>query len=130
MKRAFLLLTLLLISCSVPAVITTDSIPKGDDYKIESLAIDKDVLTVDVSYGGGCKKHQFQWYTPALAQSGTVPANINLYLVHDAKNDRCKAYLYKQVTLNLSFLNNGEPAFLLHIIDAQLTDHEVYYAVP
>lgn len=63
----------------------------SDPYDLNSASIDGDVLTVDVSYAGGCAQHFFQFcYDPSFLES--APVQVNVELSHDGQDDSCEAY--------------------------------------
>ena len=70
---------------------------KNDPYVIQAdrddgLAIDRDTLTVTVSYSGGCADHEFNLVTSGVFRE-SHPVQLEVALVHDAHGDRCKAIL-------------------------------------
>lgn len=65
----------------------------GDDhYVANSVALDGDRLSIEVSYGGGCREHTF-----TLVVSETFlesdPVQLPAVLAHDANGDSCEAWL-------------------------------------
>jgi hypothetical protein len=86
---------------STPKVLITNEEFLQDDYTLESSSINKDILTLDVSYGGGCEEHSF-----ILKWNGgfdkSLPAQASLYLFHDSHNDTCKALITKVLKFDLS----------------------------
>lgn len=81
----------------------------NDSFSITNAFIWEDVLTVDVTYSGGCKEHDFQ-----LVWDGTViktlPPQIDLFIIHNNNQDPCKAMVSNelQFTLPLEILNQYE----------------------
>ena len=75
----------------------TDSELCGSDrFVVETTGdqapfIDGDTLTVTVSYGGGCREHDFT-LVPADVFMESYPVKFNVTLVHDAHGDPCRAY--------------------------------------
>lgn len=68
----------------------------GDDvYQLargdEAPRIVEDVLTVTVSYSGGCARHDFTLVADSQFQ-GSDPVRLNVHLAHDAHGDPCEAY--------------------------------------
>lgn len=73
----------------------------GDPFEIDSVAIDKHILSVYVSYGGGCEKHEFTLIgSDQIAMS--YPPQMFTTLIHNANGDTCEAYLKEQLQLDLS----------------------------
>lgn len=63
----------------------------GDPYVVNSAAIDGHRLTIEVSFSGGCRRHDF-----TLVISTTFlesdPVQLPAVLAHDANGDPCEAY--------------------------------------
>jgi len=78
---------------------------KSDLFKINSVVIDDNTLKllINVSYGGGCKKHVFDLIWPD-AIIAIYPPQFGLILNHNANEDMCEAYLTQ--TLEIDLKNN------------------------
>ena len=63
----------------------------GDPYEVNSAAIDGHRLTIEVSYSGGCRRHDF---TLVISKSFRESDLVQLpaALAHDANGDTCEAY--------------------------------------
>lgn len=63
-----------------------------DEYVLNSATITGDTLELNISYSGGCEKHQF-----SLVSSGvfleSYPVQLRVDLAHNANNDSCEAWL-------------------------------------
>ena len=63
----------------------------SDEYALNSATITEDTLNISVSYGGGCKDHQF-----TLVASDTflesLPVQLTAFIAHNANGDTCEAY--------------------------------------
>jgi hypothetical protein len=71
-----------------------------DGVTITSVTIQDDLLKLMVSYGGGCKPHDFQLFAwKGIAKSN--PPQAELLLSHDAHNDFCEAYLTRELEFDL-----------------------------
>jgi hypothetical protein len=74
-----------------------------DPYVINSYEINDDILKVEVSFGGGCRAHDFAFIAlPGFMESSPVAANV--LLSHDANNDLCEAWLTEDLRFDLSSL--------------------------
>lgn len=83
-----------------PLSFNRDSI-EIDDFKINKSSINTNILTLNVSYGGGCKKHSFKLYsTQGIYYSN--PPQADVYLSHNANGDLCEAYITKNIKFDLS----------------------------
>ena len=72
-----------------------------DEYVLNSVTIRDNTLEINVSYGGGCEKHQF-----TLVASGafleSFPVQLSVSLAHNANNDPCEAWLTDDYHFDLS----------------------------
>jgi hypothetical protein len=79
----------------------------ADPVLTSEVRIQYDMLTLSLSYGGGCWDHLF-----ALHSTGTLsmsqPPEVDLVLSHDAKGDPCKALISRNITFDLSSLLPSE----------------------
>jgi hypothetical protein len=70
-----------------------------DMYKIHTASVDGDSLRFFVSFGGGCRVHQFKlWKLPQIAEELT---KVELFLAHDANGDHCQALLWENLAFSL-----------------------------
>ncbi len=57
-------------------------------------------LAVTVKYGGGCTIHRFQLVKPVQGSKDVM----QLYLLHEAYNDKCKAYIANNLRFETKLL--------------------------
>lgn len=88
--KAFILVSLLVSSYSFGAVINS---AKLDDSQENIL--------VEVSYGGGCKEHNFELQITACAETFPVQCTADLVETVVDGPDFCEAFITKIVELNL-----------------------------
>ena len=74
----------------------------SDPFVLKSVKINRDSLTmsINVSYAGGCDKHQFSLIWP----DGIIliyPPNFSVILNHDANGDMCEAWLSETLVIDL-----------------------------
>ena len=67
-----------------------------DDYELHTVGeaapvIEDDTLTLTVSYGGGCARHDFTLVADDEFREPN-PVQLDVFLAHDANDDRCEAY--------------------------------------
>ena len=90
-----------------------DQVPE-DGFKMDSAFVSGDFLHLRVTYGGGCKDHDFTlWELPPNALD---PPPVELMLSHDAKSDGCYALVTEWLLFSLKPLrerNKHEVKFLL-----------------
>ncbi|MEM7036879.1 MAG: hypothetical protein AAF570_07870 [Bacteroidota bacterium] len=98
-----------------------------DHVNAENIQIVDNCLEFTVSYGGGCQEHDFDLYwTAAWAES--IPPQTQLYLTHNAHDDRCRAYFTKQIRFSLSELTYpGQKKVTLNISDGESNLASVNY---
>lgn len=85
------------VSDSIPS--ESDGFSFTSDTYVDSYFLDGDSLFITAGYGGGCEDHEFQ-----LMWDGELEddSEATLYLLHDANNDMCEAYLTQILKFNLS----------------------------
>ena len=74
-----------------------------DPYVVDSAAIDGHRLTIEVSYAGGCERHDF---TLVLSRSflESDPVQLPAALAHDANSDACEAWLTESLDFDLALV--------------------------
>ena len=85
-------------------VVVDDGRNWGDDpYVAKSAGLDGDRLTIEVSYGGGCRDHAF---TLVIDESfrESDPLQLGAVLAHDANGDTCEAWLTASHVFDLSLV--------------------------
>lgn len=75
--------------------------PVAPDAEITGLSITADVLTIGVTYSGGCAQHDFDlFWAGSFLES--FPVQAVLVLTHDAHGDLCKALISENVAFDLA----------------------------
>ncbi|MDM9380137.1 hypothetical protein QUB80_05415 [Chlorogloeopsis sp. ULAP01] len=87
-------------------IITTGSVPKGDSFSLSNSRIIGKQLKIDVSYGGGCKQHNFNLYWNGAYQE-SFPPQVRMRLVHDANKDTCKKLVKKTLVFDIQSLQSS-----------------------
>ncbi|WP_428263637.1 hypothetical protein [Haliangium sp.] len=100
---------LLLAGCpesSEPGDLADCRTSEGDPISISDASIVGDVLTVDVSYSGGCAEHEIVlcWPDQAFAESNPVQASLELW--HDDHDDACDGIVNDSVDFDLTPLRD------------------------
>jgi hypothetical protein len=86
-----------------PLSFNRDSI-EIDDFDINEIYINADLLTLNISYSGGCKEHTFQLYaTRGIYKSN--PPQADVFLSHNANGDFCEAYITENIKFDLSLMS-------------------------
>jgi hypothetical protein len=74
---------------------------ENDPFKVSHLDIKDSILTMVVSYSGGCKDHEFEmWAGKNYMKS--MPPQLNLFLKHEANDDLCKAMKFDTLRFDVS----------------------------
>jgi UDP-glucose 6-dehydrogenase len=77
----------------------------SDPIDIIEAKIEGNYLLLKVGYGGGCEEHTFELIgSTEIAKS--MPPIRSIKLIHKANNDRCKAYMYENIKINISELSD------------------------
>lgn len=115
MKTA-VLFTGLLAGCPGPGGDTDDSgtgeglaiceSAHDDPYTVNSVTLSGDVVSVDVSYGGGCETHDWdRCWDGMFAESYPVQATVTLG--HDGHDDACDAWISETIEIDLTPLREA-----------------------
>ena len=75
-----------------------------DTYVVnDPPSITGDVLTLNVSYSGGCESHDFTLITSGVFLESN-PVQLQAVLAHDANGDSCEAWVTETYHFNVSAL--------------------------
>jgi hypothetical protein len=72
-----------------------------DRYVLNVATVTDDILTLNVSYGGGCQTHQL---TLVASESfmESFPVQLRIFLAHNANDDLCRAWLTEDYRFDLT----------------------------
>ncbi len=87
-------------------VVVSDAAPEGwgnDHYQLNGGWLSDGFLVLELSYGGGCKPHDFTLVVPR-ALGNPPPAQLEVSLSHDANGDRCEAWLTNAYRFDLTII--------------------------
>ena len=102
-----------------PGVIIDNSFMPGYDkptYNINSVTIAGDILSLNISYTGGCNEHSFELISNGL-YAKSLPPQITVYLKHQSHDDTCEKIIEKTITYDISKLQYpGQHTLLIKII--------------
>lgn len=76
-----------------------------DPFTIKSIMVDKDILKVEVTYGGGCKDHEFVLIGSNVFMESD-PVQTKVVLSHNANNDLCEKLILEELEFDLSPLKH------------------------
>ncbi len=88
---------------SLPELLTADdsTVDNIDPFAIISAEADCDILTVRVSYEGGCTDHEFSLSLGVGSFGEETEMSINIVLAHNAQGDACKTEVRKNLQFSL-----------------------------
>lgn len=76
-----------------------------DDYTLNSATIEGDTLLINVSYSGGCERHDFTLIASELFLE-SLPVQLPVSLAHNANGDNCEAYPTEEYEFDLTPIKN------------------------
>lgn len=88
----------------------------NDMFTIQNVSLTNNLLQIEVSYGGGCKPHEFVLYSDCKLIENQPPT-LKFALLHNANEDVCKALMTETLVFNL------KPAEVLHPGSTPLNIH-------
>lgn len=72
----------------------------SDEITIKKIQIIKDVLVIDVTYGGGCETHSFVLYSSSSFLE-SFPVQLQMKLYHNSNMDYCKMQISEKLYFDL-----------------------------
>jgi hypothetical protein len=79
----------------------TYNLPKDNaDFDVESASIKGDLLTMIVTYSGGCKEHVFTAHATKVYMK-SMPPQIGLMIEHQNNGDDCRSIVTDTLMFNL-----------------------------
>ncbi len=88
----------------VPLIITNE-LPETfqrDSFTLQNASLEGCLLTVDVSYGGGCKAHDFELFMSPSAFGESFPVQANLWIKHNGNGDSCRAQVSDKLKFDIT----------------------------
>ena len=76
-----------------------------DPFVLNDAAIAGDTLSLNLSYAGGCARHEFTLVATELFRESD-PVQLPVSLAHDANGDSCEAWLTEDYEFDLSLLRD------------------------
>lgn len=73
----------------------------NDEFYLEDIIVEDDILKLNVSYSGGCKNHQFILIEKKNLQRSKNVYEIHLQLLHNSNKDNCKKIVTEGLFFNL-----------------------------
>ncbi len=72
-----------------------------DEYTLNTASINADTLTINVSYSGGCEKHEMTLVVSELFLE-SFPVQLHVSVAHNANGDACEAWLTEDHNFDLT----------------------------
>lgn len=89
----------------------------SDPFTIEGAKIEKDLLKISLSYGGGCAVHEFVMTYQELPRSGEYSGKLTLG--HNSHGDMCEAFITQTLSFDLKPLQvSGKDMVRLILVKA------------
>ena len=85
----------------MPVVFGPTADLQTDPFALNAAAMSGNILTISVSYGGGCRNHVFV-LTAAESFQESFPVQLPLVLTHEDNDDPCEAYPTRQLRFDLA----------------------------
>ena len=73
----------------------------AQDFYLEDVSIEDSILKLNVSYSGGCKKHQFLLVERKNFKRAKNIYEVHLQLLHNSNQDTCKKIVTEFLLFNL-----------------------------
>jgi hypothetical protein len=74
-----------------------------DDYVLNDAAVNGDILTLNVSYSGGCEEHVITLVISELFVE-TEPVQLAALLAHDGNGDSCERWVTETYAFDLGVI--------------------------
>ena len=68
---------------------------------ISDIQLNKNILTIKVSYSGGCKEHEFSLLGSSILTK-SLPPKRNILLFHKNNNDNCRELITENLMFDIS----------------------------
>jgi hypothetical protein len=99
---------------------------KGKTYRIKSFIIAGNILSIDVSYRGGCGQHTFELYSNGLLKK-SLPPQIDVFLEHKKENETCSEEIKQTLKFDISALKKS--GYDLIVVNINSADNKVDWKV-
>ena len=97
----------------------------SDKFEANNVRVKGDTLLIDAEYSGGCKDHVF-----TARHNGnymkSLPAQLNLYIDHNANGDGCRELIRETIAFDLSGCRVGKTGTLILLINADRSTKATY----
>ena len=83
---------------------------------IKAVSLDGDIMSVTVSYSGGCEAHAFELYSNQRYMK-SLPPQLNLFLVHERNGDMCRELIEQTLKFDIKgarYSGNGSVKLMVN----------------
>lgn len=118
------IITISLVACSAKKGTTAESeqaeqvkkvaldmhyqLPKENGaFEINSASIEGDLLTLEVSYSGGCKEHSFTATFNGIYLK-SMPPKASIFIAHETNGDACRKIVTETLVFDLTNMKYGD----------------------
>ncbi|WP_419936159.1 hypothetical protein [Candidatus Palauibacter sp.] len=92
-------------------MVVADGRNRGDaPYVVNSSAVDGQGLTIEVSYAGGCRRHDFTLVISKTFRESD-PVQLPAVLAHEANGDACEAWITEPLDFDLALVRTRYQQF-------------------
>lgn len=100
----FIVIEVLCSGCISPMkdIIQDDALYQNasrDHFTFNTVHLKKDVIRINISYGGGCADHEFALIASSFMES--EPVQVNVVLSHEDHDDPCDMWITQEEVFNL-----------------------------
>lgn len=95
---------------------------ESDVFTIKSNELNGDIMSLTVTYSGGCEEHSFELVSNG-AYAKSLPPQCRLRLIHDGNNDNCRSLIETKLNFNvkdLQYPGTKELVFFVEGIDNRI----------
>ena len=85
-----------------------------DAFDVISAGVKGDILTLVVSYGGGCEDHEFNLIFNG-AYKKSLPPQIDLFLKHNANGDKCRAMVQQELKFDIAAVKGSNKSVVISL---------------
>ena len=110
-KKIFVIILLLFFTGCInnfEEVIIDDDLHKNtarDPFTINKIRQIGDIISFNISYGGGCEEHLFKLISTSFMES--YPVQVNIVLSHEDNDDPCDMWITEIFNFNLTPLKES-----------------------
>jgi len=101
----------------LPVVLTNDFSSyarNSSDTQIINTFLSDSILTLNISYSGGCETHSFELIGSKMIQKSLPPVR-GIMLIHHANNDDCRELIKQELRFNVSKFKFEEDRIMLNL---------------